>query len=406
MNKIVILGGGISGFGSAVLARQQGFDVFLSDSGTLDSKTQALLKAHSIPFEYGGHSTARILQADEVIKSPGIPDTAPIIQTLSARGIPIISEIEFASRFTSSRIIAITGSNGKTTTTTLAFEMLRDAGFSVGLAGNIGDSFALQVATSQKDWYVLELSSFQLDGCRDFRADIAVLLNITPDHLDRYGGSFDRYASSKMSIARNQRPCDTFIFRSDDPKTVEMLARTNIPSHKLSFSGPDNAAAASLAASAAGVPPESIALTLANFKGIPHRIQSVATVDGVEWINDSKATNVDSVHFALSQMTRPVVWIAGGTDKGNDYSALAPFAPKIKTLVCMGTDNSKLLKAFSGLIPQVISTSSLDAALTAASKAASSGDVVLLSPACASFDLFKNYEDRGNQFTKWIQRKK
>ncbi len=403
--KIVILGGGISGYGSAVLAQKQGFEVFLSDLGKIEPKYKKLLDKWNVPYEEGRHTESKILDADEVIKSPGIPDTAPIVKKLAEQGTPIISEIEFAGRYTNAKTICITGSNGKTTTTTLIYEMLKDAGFNVGLGGNIGESFAYQVAIEQKDWYVLELSSFQLDGCKDFCADIAVLTNITPDHLDRYGYSFDKYAESKMRITRNQTAEDTFIYQQDDPKTTEMVGRTNIAAREITFSGPDNESAASAAASAAGVSGESIARTLKNFKGIEHRIQSVGTIGGTEYINDSKATNVDSVRFAFEKMQKPVVWIAGGTDKGNDYSELYKFLPKIKALVCMGVDNAKLLESFQEKIP-TFDTHSLDEAMKCAQKIATKGDVILLSPACASFDLFQNYEDRGRKFTEWVQNNK
>jgi UDP-N-acetylmuramoylalanine--D-glutamate ligase len=428
-----------------VLARKEGFDVFLSDNGALGDDAKARLDAIGAAWEEGGHTEARIVDADEVIKSPGIPDTAPIVRALVARGVPVISEIEFAGRYMgNSRTICITGSNGKTTTTTLIYEMLRDGGMDVGLAGNIGESFALQVATAPRAWYVLEISSFQLDGMRDFRADIAVLTNITPDHLDRYNNSLDAYAASKMSVTRNQREGDFFIYCADDPVTVRMMGSMSareLPMRTLPFSvkhiptqgarleggmirakvgtrtlrlnpadtkmrgihNTYNMMAASLAALAAGVQPAAIARTAERFEGIPHRLQSLGMRGGVEWINDSKATNVDAVWYALESMTRPVVWIAGGTDKGNDYEPLMAFTPKIKALVCMGVDNAKLTKAFSGRIGEVHDTHSLDEAMRCARQAAGEGDVVLLSPACASFDLFENYEHRGKMFEEWIK---
>jgi UDP-N-acetylmuramoylalanine--D-glutamate ligase len=444
MKKIVILGGGISGVGTAVLARQKNCEVFLSDSGPLSAEVKARLDEVGALWEEGGHTLEKILTADEVIKSPGIPDTAPVVKALTERGIPVISEIEFAGRYMgAAKTICITGSNGKTTTTTLAYQMLVDAGFNVGLGGNIGESFALQVATAPRDWYVLELSSFQLDGMPRFRADVGVLLNITPDHLDRYDHSMERYAASKWGITRNQRAGDTFIYCADDPMTSKILSgltERDLPMETLPFTVRHlltqgarlegttikakvgsktlrintermkirgthniyNTMAASLAALSAGVKPDSIARTVENFGGIDHRLQSLGTHGGVEWINDSKATNVDAVWYALESMTRPVVWIAGGTDKGNDYEALMPFAPKIKALVCMGVDNSKLVKAFSGKIAEIHDTHSLDEAMSCARGVAAGGDVVLLSPACASFDLFKNYEHRGNLFKQWI----
>ena len=445
MKKIVILGGGISGTGSAVLAKKERFEVFLSDAGEIAAEVKALLDEHGVPWEEGVHTEERILDADEVIKSPGIPDKAPIVKALVARGVPIISEIEFAGRNVAdagAKTICITGSNGKTTTSTLVYEILLRADFNVGLAGNIGKSFAYQVATDPKDWYVLELSSFQLDGMRDFRADIAVLTNITPDHLDRYNYSFDSYAASKMGIIRNQRPEDFFIYCADDPGTIEILSNQPLAMRTLPFSlhkqptqgawlNPENiirakvgtktfrinsesikipglhniynVQAAALAALAAGVKPAEIASAVENFPGIEHRLQSLGIHGGVEYINDSKATNVDAVWYALESMTRPTIWIAGGTDKGNDYEPLYPFAPKIKALVCMGLNNEKLVKAFRGRIDEIHNTASLDDAMQRAQKLAVPGDVVLLSPACASFDLFENYEHRGKMFAKWIE---
>ena len=442
MKKIIILGGGISGVGAAVLAKKEGFEVFLSDLGAIGDEHKRRLDEWGIEYEEGGHTEERILAADEVIKSPGIPDKAPIVKALTARGIPVISEIEFAGRYMgNARTICITGSNGKTTTTTLIHEMMREGGFDAGLAGNIGDSFAWQVATAPREWYVLELSSFQLDGMRDFRADIAVLTNITPDHLDRYNHSLDLYAASKMGITRNQGPADTFIYCADDPVTISMLERQPLPMRCLPFTmkhiptqgarlesgmirakvgtrtlridparlklrgihNTFNVMAASLAALAAGVKPADAARAAERFGGIEHRLQSLGTYDGVEYINDSKATNVDAVWYALESMTRPVVWIAGGTDKGNDYEPLYPFTPKVKALVCMGLNNEKLVKAFRGRIDEIHNTSSLDAAMQRARKLAAPGDVVLLSPACASFDLFDNYEHRGRLFREWVE---
>lgn len=401
MVNLVILGGGVSGYGSAILAKKQGLDVFLSDAGSLRDDYRKLLQEWKVPFEEGGHTLERILSADEVVKSPGIPDTAPVVQALLAQQTPIVSEIEFAGRYTKARTICVTGSNGKTTTTTLIYQMLRDAGFDVGLGGNIGESFAYQVATKDRAWYVLELSSFQLDGCRDFRADIAVLTNITPDHLDRYDGSFDLYAASKMRVARG---ADTFIYQSDDPKTAEMVLRDPPAGHVATFTGADNFAAATLAARAAGVPQQGIEATIKAFIPPAHRLQTVAMRNGVEWIDDSKATNVDSVAYAFRRVTKPVIWIAGGTDKGNDYTALYEFMPRVKALVCMGLDNTRLARAFAGRVAEIFDTRSLDDALATAQRLATAGDAVLLSPACASFDLFKNYEDRGNQFAEWVKR--
>ncbi len=440
--RIVILGGGESGFGSAVLAQKQGYSVFLSDFGTISEKYTALLEEWSIPYEEGGHTPELILNAELVIKSPGIPDKAPIVKAVREKEIPVISEIEFAGRYNTAKTICITGSNGKTTTTTLAYEILREAGFNVGLGGNIGDSFAFQVAMRDHDWYVIELSSFQLDGMFDFRADVGVLMNITPDHLDRYDYNLQNYVDSKFRIIRNQQPNDSFVYCADDPLTTENIGSYDLPMHTLPFSvrkstggeggeirqtkavarvgdkvvswHPDelkikgihntyNAMAASLAALAAGVSPESIEKTLHRFGGVEHRLEFVAERGGVAWINDSKATNVDSVWYALESMTRPVVWIAGGTDKGNDYEPLHEFARnKVKALVCMGLNNEKLVDAFSEKVPHVYNTHTLAEAMAAAQAEARTGDVVLLSPACASFDLFKNYEDRGRQFKAWV----
>ncbi len=404
-----------------MLAKARGFGVFVSDGGRLAERYRTMLEEEGIEFEEGGHSIDRVLEADEVVKSPGVPDTAPVIREVRERGIPVISEIEFAGRFIgNAKTICITGSNGKTTTTTLIYELLRDAGYDVCLGGNIGESFALSVARGEHEWYVLELSSFQLDGMYDFRADVAVLLNITPDHLDRYDYSLENYAASKMRITRNQRPEDTFIYPADDPVVhgqmagmkLDMLLRPFgagmdiLPTADLKLRGKHNmlnAQAAVLAARAAGVTEGSIVRTLERFEGIEHRLERVGEWDGVEWINDSKATNVDAVWYALESMARPVVWIAGGTDKGNDYGALIPLVrEKVKALVCMGMDNTKLLEAFGNVVPMVADTHSLDEAMRAALAAAAAGDAVLLSPACASFDLFENYEDRGRQFKQWI----
>ncbi|MDR0510305.1 MAG: UDP-N-acetylmuramoyl-L-alanine--D-glutamate ligase [Rikenellaceae bacterium] len=420
--RIVILGGGESGWGSAVLAQREGFDVFLSDSGRVAEPYRGRLAEAGIAFEEGGHTLDRILSADEAIKSPGIPDKAPVVRALRERGVAVISEIEFAGRYLrGGRTVCITGSNGKTTTTTLIYNIMREAGRQTALGGNIGQSFAYAVATGDYDWYVLEISSFQLDGMFDFRADVAVLTNITPDHLDRYDYDFQNYIDSKFRIVRNQRAEDFFIYSGDDPVIAENLPRHELPMQLVPFSAGQelcipfphmkirglhnkrNALAASMAAAAAGVDREAIARALENFQGVEHRLEPVAEVGGVEWINDSKATNVDSVWYALQSMTRPVVWIAGGTDKGNDYGPLLDLArEKVHTLVCMGTDNEKLVGAFTGVVPEVIDTHSLDEAVEACRRAARPGDTALLSPACASFDLFRNYEDRGEQFKKKV----
>ena len=443
--NIVVLGGGISGYGSAILAKKEGFEVFLSDSGTIAPRFRERLDAWQVPYEEGGHTLERILAASEVIKSPGIPETAPVVRQIREAGIPVISEMEFAGRYMGrARCICITGSNGKTTTTSLIYKILRDAGMNVALGGNIGESFAYSVATGSYDWYVLELSSFQLDGMYRFRAHIGVLMNITPDHLDRYDHCFQNYADAKMRITQNMNSRDWFIYSGDDEVIWQQLPKYDLRMKQLPFAAKNavasgagdaflcdgvftatvgrrsveidtaklrikglhnayNAMAAALAALAAGVGEEQIRTSLYDFASVEHRLEPVAERGGVLWINDSKATNVDSVYYALESMTRPVVWIAGGTDKGNDYTPLKEFARrKVHTLVCMGVNNAKLVREFTGVVPEVISTSSLDEAMRAARTAAREGDAVLLSPACASFDLFKNYENRGELFKQWV----
>jgi UDP-N-acetylmuramoylalanine--D-glutamate ligase len=447
MKRIVVLGGGISGYGSAILAKKQGFDVFLSDAGRIAERFKCKLEEWDVPYEEGGHSVEQILAATEVIKSPGIPEKAPIVKALRERNIPIISEMEFASRYMGkARTICITGSNGKTTTTSLIYKIMSDAGVNVSLGGNIGESFAYSVATGEYDWYVLELSSFQLDGMYRFRADVSVLMNITPDHLDRYGYCFQNYVDSKMRITQNQNSRNHFVYCADDEvvwreverlnsnvRQLPFMAKTGVVSgagdaflasdgifiasvgkrsveidtEKMQIKGLHNAynaMAAALATLAAGVDVESIARSIYEFSPVEHRLEPVREVDGVLYVNDSKATNVDSVWYALESMTRPVVWIAGGTDKGNDYAPLKEFArEKVKALICMGLDNEKLVRDFTGVVPKVVSTASLDEAMRAAVATAESGDVVLLSPACASFDLFKNYENRGELFKEWVR---
>lgn len=443
--RIVVLGGGISGYGTAILAKKEGLDVFLSDAGTISPLYRSRLEQWNVEFEQGGHTVEKILNATEVVKSPGIPDKAPIVVAIRERGIPVISEMEFAARYMgNAKTICITGSNGKTTTTSLIYKILSDAGYNVALGGNIGESFAYSVATGAYEWYVLELSSFQLDGMFDFRANIAVLMNITPDHLDRYNYCFQNYVDSKMRIVQNQKSNDCFIYSADDNTILAELTKhplrsrelpfmaksavasgagdaflsgesftarvgdvsVDIDTQKMQIKGLHNAydaMAAALAALAAGVAPEQVAESIYDFSPVEHRLEPVAEIDGVQYINDSKATNVDSVWYALESMTRPVVWIAGGTDKGNDYTPLIEFArEKVHTLICMGLDNSKLERDFAGVIPTIISTDSLDSAMRAAVAAAKSGDSVLLSPACASFDLFKNYCQRGELFKEWV----
>jgi UDP-N-acetylmuramoylalanine--D-glutamate ligase len=445
--KIVVLGGGISGYGSAILAKKKGFDTFLSDMGTIADRFKARLDEWGVEYEEGKHSEERILAANEVIKSPGIPDSAPIIRKIREAGIPVISEIEFAGRYKGvAKTICITGSNGKTTTTSLIYKIMVDAGRSVSLGGNIGESFAYSVATGKYFWHVLELSSFQLDGMFKFKADIGVVTNITPDHLDRYDYKFENYARSKMRITQNQNSADAFIYSADDEMTQQMLIEMDsslharqlpfaintaiasgdgdaileghsftatvgkrsvtIDTRKMKIEGMHNiynAMSAALATLAAGVDPKVIKRSIYDFSPVEHRLEPAGTKDDIQWVNDSKATNVDSVWYALESMKRPTVWIAGGTDKGNDYSPLKNFArKKVKALICMGLDNSKLVKEFNGVVPIIRDCKSLDEAMRAAAEVANSGDTVLLSPACASFDLFRNYEDRGRQFKAWV----
>ncbi|MFR9503687.1 MAG: UDP-N-acetylmuramoyl-L-alanine--D-glutamate ligase [Rikenellaceae bacterium] len=437
MKRVVVLGGGISGYGSAILAKKQGFDIFLSDRGTLDKGVVEKLEQWDIPYEQGGHTQELIISADLVIKSPGIPDKAPLVRALREAGVPIISEIEFAGRYLgSSKTICITGSNGKTTTTSLIYKILVDAKKSVAVGGNIGESFAYSVATGEFDWYVLELSSFQLDGMFDFKADIALLLNITPDHLDRYDYCFDNYAASKMRITQNQGAEDYFIYFEEDQSIASQMERRKMAMRQLSFGNPAatciearvgqrevviaydelclsgkhnmyNAEAAALAALAAGVEPAQIKRSICAFQAVEHRLQPLGEMGGVLYINDSKATNVDSVWYALEAMTRPVVWIAGGTDKGNDYTPLKGFAAdKVKGLICMGLDNSTLEREFEGVVPFIGSCDNYREAFAMARATADKGDVVLLSPACASFDLFRSYIHRGECFAEWFKEEK
>ena len=441
MKRIVILGAGESGTGAAILAKSKGMDVFVSDFGSIAPTYQAMLDQHDIPWEEGKHSTDLIMNADEVIKSPGIPLTAPIIAQLMQQGTPVISEIEFAARYSRGKMICITGSNGKTTTTSLLFDMLHRAGLDVGLAGNIGNSLALQVAREDHDYYVIELSSFQLDNCYDFKADIAILLNITPDHLDRYDHQFQNYIDAKFRITNNQTSQDAFIYWSEDPiinreiqriqpqatlypfgssqqnvaytdgKQVVFNTRTTntlyVPVSDITIQGKHNqynSMAAGLAAQILNIHNDVIRESLQQFTGVDHRLQYVTTVRGVRYINDSKATNVNSCWYALESMTTPTVLILGGTDKGNDYSEIdALIKEKCHTLIFMGKDNSKLEAHFSALDIRYVSTDNLQDAVMAAYQHAQSGDSVLLSPCCASFDLFKNYEDRGEQFMNAVR---
>ena len=442
MKRIIVLGAGESGTGAAILAKSKGMDVFVSDKGEISPIYQALLNQHQIAWEAGQHTKELILNADEVIKSPGIPLTAPIVQQLIAQGTPILSEIEFAARYTRGKMICITGSNGRTTTTSLLFDMLRRAGLDVGLAGNIGNSLALQVAQEDHDYYVIELSSFQLDNCYDFKADIAILLNITPDHLDRYDHQFQHYIDAKFRITRNQTSKDAFIYWSEDPiidreiqriqpqatlypfgSSQQNVAYTDgshliihakpsvtplsFPLSEMSLQGKHNqynSMAAGLAAQILKIHNSVIRESLQQFTGVDHRLQYVATVKGVRYINDSKATNVNSCWYALESMTTPTVLILGGTDKGNDYSEIdALIKQKCHTLIFMGKDNNKLIQHFEHSDVKYISTHTLDDAVQAAYQSANEGDTVLLSPCCASFDLFKNYEDRGEQFINAVR---
>lgn len=442
MARIVILGGGESGTGTAILAKQKGHDVFVSDRGLIADTYKNWMLEHAIPFEEGQHTEALILNADEIIKSPGIPDKVPIIQAAQARGIPLLSEIEFAARYTHAKLICITGSNGKTTTTSLIYQILKEGGLNVGLGGNIGKSFALQVALENYDYYVLELSSFQLDGMHEFKANIAVLCNITPDHLDRYDYKLENYAASKFRITQNMGAEEHFIYCADDPITLEQWPKQAIQAHCIPFSierpveegaylenqtihtkpmediamhvdqlalkgkhNIYNSMAAAIAAQLLQIKKESIRKSLATFVNIEHRLEPVIRVGGVLFINDSKATNVNSAWYALESMQQPTVWIVGGTDKGNDYSILRDLVKeKVKAIVCLGLDNRKIHEAFQALVPIIVDTQSAEAAVQTAYKFAQNGDAVLLSPCCASFDLFQNYEDRGKQFKMAVRK--
>ena len=444
MSRVVVLGGGESGVGSAVLAKVKGFDVFLSDNGKIEDRYADELRKWDIPFEQGGHTEDLILNADEVIKSPGIPDTVPMVRKVTDKGIRIISEIEFAGRYDSAKKICITGSNGKTTTTSLIYYLLRNAGLNVGLGGNIGKSYALQVATEHFDYYVLEISSFQLDNCYDFHPDIAIIMNITPDHLDRYGFQFENYIRSKFRITRNLSKEDCFIFDSDDEITIAHLSKIVLTAKMLPFTQKKevgqgaflkedrimvryndeecdiylkelalggkhniyNSMAAALAAKASGIDNKTIRECLATFKPIENRLEPVLSVKDVLYINDSKATNVAAAWYALECQKRAVVWIAGGKDKGNDYEVLKDLVRrKVKAIVCLGVDNTKLREAFEDIVGKdnMVETRSAEDAVAQASRFATAGDVVLLSPCCASFDLFRNMEERGEKFKEAVR---
>ncbi|GAA2989745.1 UDP-N-acetylmuramoyl-L-alanine--D-glutamate ligase [Prevotella corporis] len=441
MKRIVVLGAGESGAGAAVLAKAKGFDVFVSDMSAIKDKYKKLLNDHHIQWEEGHHTEEKILSADEVIKSPGIPKEAPMIQRLIKQGTHIISEIEFAGRYTNSKMICITGSNGKTTTTSLIFHIFKDAGYDVGLAGNIGKSLALQIAEEPHAYYIIELSSFQLDNMYDFHANIAILLNITPDHLDRYDFKFENYADAKMRIIQNQTEEDSFIYWNDDPVikkelekfdvravqypfselkekgcigyieegqyTIEEPTPFNMEQESLSLTGKHNiynSLAAGIASNISGIKKEDIRKSLSNFPGVEHRLEKVCKVAGVQYINDSKATNVDACWYALESMRTPTILIIGGKDKGNDYSAIKDLVKeKCVGLVYLGADNKKLHDNFDSLGIPVRDTHSMKECIEACYEMAKAGDTVLLSPCCASFDLFKNMEDRGEQFKTLVR---
>lgn len=445
--RLVILGGGESGTGTAVLALKQGFDVFLSDKGKLKDKYREELMSLSVSFEEEQHTESLILNADIVIKSPGIPPTAPLILKLREKNIPVIGELEFAARYTHAKLICITGTNGKTTTTMLTYHIFRNAGLNVGLGGNVGKSFARQVAENQFDYYVLEVSSFQLDDMYDFRADVAILTNITPDHLDRYQYELQNYVNSKFRILQNMKPEGAFIFNADDAITQTEMNKRQFAMRLLPFTlkealpngfsegawvdgeqlhihinqntltmkmtelalqGKHNAAnsmAGGIAASLFELRKESIRESLENFENVEHRLEFISKVNGITFINDSKATNVNSTWFALESMNAPTIWVAGGTDKGNDYTELLPLVKgRVKAIICLTKDSSKIRKAFEGIVDTIIDVSTAEQAVRVGYELGREGDTVLLSPACASFDLFENYEDRGRQFKAAVRK--
>lgn len=440
--RITILGSGESGTGAAILAKEKGYDVFVSDMGRIRDKYKEELVSRDIAFEEGGHSEEKVLDCNLMVKSPGISDKAPIVMAARDAAVEIIDEIEFAYRFVKGNVIAITGTNGKTTTTLLTYHLLKESGVDVALAGNVGISFARQVAEGQHDWYVLEVSSFQLDGTRTFSPYIGVLLNITPDHMDRYGNSMQAYADSKFRLIGNMRRDQYFICFVDDPVIARELAQRNIAPKQVSVSLKDdadarfdgshmnfrvgenfsispseitlvgahnyiNTMAAVSAARLAGVSVESIRRGLKTFRNAPHRLEPVGVINGVSFVNDSKATNVDAVAYALGSYKGPFVWIAGGIDKGNDYSQISEeVGRKVKALICLGKDNEKLKRAFRDVVAIIRETQEINELVRMALDMAASGDVVLLSPACASFDLFKNYEDRGNQYRQAVRKLK
>ena len=443
MKRLVILGGGESGVGTAILGKQKGWEVFLSDKGSLKPHYRETLNKEGIQWEEGTHTEEKILSADVIMKSPGIPDKAPIIKKAHEKGIAVISEIEFASQYTDSLIVGITGSNGKTTTTLLTYHIFKEAGLQVGLGGNIGYSFAELVATKNPPYYILEISSFQLDGIEHFAPHIAVLLNITPDHLDRYDYKFENYINSKFRIAMNQTENDYLIYDADDEVITQWLSTHTIKSKLIPFSiekelpqgaflkdnkiyimlenqtteidveeislrgkhNIKNTMAASVAARLVNIRNNSLRESLKGFKGAPHRLEEVKVVDGVTYVNDSKATNVNSVFYALDTIKTPIVWIVGGQDKGNDYNSLLPYVhEKVRAIVCLGVDNTPIIQSFYNTIGTLVETRSMDEAVKLAQGFAQEGDTVLLSPACASFDLFKNYEERGDLFKAAVQK--
>ena len=444
-NDIVILGGGESGTGAAILAKAKGFDVFVSDQGQLKDNYRADLAAHGIAFEEGGHSEEKVLSANLIIKSPGIPKKAEIVKKAKAKKIQVIDEIEFACRYLKGKIIAITGTNGKTTTTLLTYHLLKTAGLNVALAGNVGESLARKVAAGDHDWYVLEISSFQLDGTKKFHPHIGILLNITPDHLDRYDHKMANYVNSKFRLIKNMTSKDYFVYFLDDKVSGEEARQRSTEAYRVEISLDHeaitsahydgkkmvfqfgkkkfkiaqsettlkgvhnlvNTMAAVSAAYLAKVPDAAIKEGLKTFKNAPHRLESIATINGVEFVNDSKATNVDSVIYALGSYDQSLIWIAGGIDKGNDYNLIKDeVKKKVKTLICLGKENDKLKKFFGPLVPKVLETQEVKSLVRMALNEAKTGDVVLLSPACASFDLFKNYMDRGDQFREAVLRLK
>lgn len=443
MKKLVILGGGESGVGAAILGKKVGYDVFLSDRNSIKEKYKNILTEKQIPFEENQHTVEIILNADWIIKSPGIPKKSNIIQKINERKIRISSEIEFASQFTKATLIAITGSNGKTTTTSLTYHIFKNAGYHVGLAGNIGKSFAWQVAEENFDYYILEISSFQLDDIQSFKPHIAMVLNISPDHLDRYDYTYQKYVDAKFMITSNQDKYDFFIYNEDDLMTKNWFENNDTHANKLSFSldnkiengaysdneyinfhinsdtfkmkinelaltGKHNMAnsmAAGIAGKLSKIKNEFIKQSLMDFEAVEHRLEFVLKINGINFINDSKATNVNSVYYALESMKTPIIWIVGGTDKGNDYNELLPFVQrKVKAIVCLGIDNTKIISSFQDIVSNIVETQSMKDAVKAAYSLGSKGDSVLLSPACASFDLFKNYEDRGNQFKEEVRK--